>query len=679
MPITVACEECEKKYRVPDDRAGDVIRCKACGAKIAIPEEDEDEELEPRRPAKKRVVRKKKSSGAGLILGLAIGGVTVIAVLAIGLVVLLNRGGSNTPIAQSGGANPGAIAPSPGPTGTPPAAGAAAATPAVPAAIAGGGPAGSKWSVVVDPPKTPVVWPDQPPTIDGLRGGLDKMILASASSPFAVTGVPDKKDICRVLNLATGELVGKFTDPRPEFQGKQAALKPDGLLLAVPGKFDGTQPLKIAIWDVKQGAPTIEFPVNRASPLFEWLDFGPAGELLAMETGTFDGKYETRLASFDTATGKSLNQFTLAGHISSKQTAFSPGRKFLALAHSGNVPLTIYDLPQAKIAGQIPTGEIGSGASLLGHEFSPDGTLLAVLASQSRMATITVFDVPTGDRKAQVRFPGDTTAMSVYSAMDGGKALQWLPDSSGWLVAGQTIIDCATGRVLWKLDAEPNEFGLGNYRPRFPTPAGIWIVEGKDDDGKITLIPSPWKQARELLARQSDEANLIRPGASVGLNVEVGEVRFEEKDAARQALQGAFQKRLKAEQLNAAEEQPLVLRVIYAEEKGKPLQEFKQEFSPLAKPTPNPLGTATGRSVDATNAVLEISWTDAAGETVYWTHRHAVDQTSVFMKGEITAEGVRQQMFEGLVSSIESLPLPYYLTADKDAPQLPVVHHLPHW
>ncbi len=32
MPITVECDGCAKKYRVPEDKAGSVIRCKECGA-----------------------------------------------------------------------------------------------------------------------------------------------------------------------------------------------------------------------------------------------------------------------------------------------------------------------------------------------------------------------------------------------------------------------------------------------------------------------------------------------------------------------------------------------------------------------------------------------------------------------------------------------------------------------
>ena len=46
MPIKLECGECGKKYRLPDDRAGDWIECHECGAEIEVL--DEWDELPPR-------------------------------------------------------------------------------------------------------------------------------------------------------------------------------------------------------------------------------------------------------------------------------------------------------------------------------------------------------------------------------------------------------------------------------------------------------------------------------------------------------------------------------------------------------------------------------------------------------------------------------------------------------
>jgi hypothetical protein len=201
-------------------------------------------------------------------------------------------------------------------------------------------------------------------------------------------------------------------------------------------------------------------------------------------------------------------------------------------------------------------------------------------------------------------------------------------------------------------------------------------VDGNDDEGKLSLIPTPWTAARDLLGKLSSDANLLRPGAAVTVAVDIGEIRFAEKDEATKLLTDAVHDRVKADQLTIADGQPLVLRVKYAESQGQTLQEFKQE---VGKPRINPMGTATGKSVEATKAVIELSWTDASGQKVYWKHRHGVDQTSVYVTGELTREAVRKQVFDGIISSIAMFPLPYYLTSDPKGPQLPLVHRLPRW
>lgn len=659
MPITVECEGCAKKYRVADDKAGGVIRCKECGAKISIP--DEEDEVEFQRPVKKKIGKRKKSSrgSTGLIIGLAAGGVAIVGVLVVGLVLLTGRSGQNGPAVDAAGAVP-AAAPASTPAG------------AVPAA-------GSKWSVLVDAQTSKVAWPDTPPTIDGLRGGLDEILIPSTDSPMAATGFKGAQNVLRVHNLATGELIGKFSDSRPDAFSQEHALHPDGTLLASAGKLVLNQPRTVEIRDVKPGVLAKTFPITAADGHLHWLDFGPNGELLVVESGRFDGKYGMRLVMFDIAAAKEVRKFALQGNYHPNSMLLSPGRRYLVVAPGPSTPLVVYDLTQGTVAGQIPRGEFGTTGSVTGMRFSPDGTRLAALGTSNQLPAVYVFDVATGERKSKVDVLADSQQLSVRVLISKIPAVQWLPDSSGWLLSGDVVADGVSGQVLWKVETEANQFNLSNTRLRFPTPAGIWSVDGADDAGRLSLIPSPWAAARELLANRADATNLVRPGAVIALAVELGDVRFADKDAAGKALIAALEQRLQADQLKAGTEGESGLRVKYAEAQGKTLQEFKQDFSPQSKPAANPFGAATGRSVESTSAVLELSLTDAAGTTVYWTHRHAVDQTSAFMKGELTKEGVREQMFDGLLKSIASLPLPSYVTAQPDGPRLPLVHRLPRW
>ncbi len=40
MPINVACQGCGKAYAVPDERAGQRFKCKACGAVVSVPADE---------------------------------------------------------------------------------------------------------------------------------------------------------------------------------------------------------------------------------------------------------------------------------------------------------------------------------------------------------------------------------------------------------------------------------------------------------------------------------------------------------------------------------------------------------------------------------------------------------------------------------------------------------------
>lgn len=89
MAIEISCSKCGSEFRVKDEAAGKVFKCKSCGASIPIPHPDEDDfdvpdELPPPRRRSRAEVddddderpkrrKKKRSSAGGKTLGPAIG------------------------------------------------------------------------------------------------------------------------------------------------------------------------------------------------------------------------------------------------------------------------------------------------------------------------------------------------------------------------------------------------------------------------------------------------------------------------------------------------------------------------------------------------------------------------------------------------------------------------------
>jgi hypothetical protein len=108
MTISFSCPSCEHRLKVRDELAGRKVKCPSCGGGVAVPADAEDEEAaaatarpsreareadEDERPRKKK--KKKKTSNKGLVIGLVVGGVALVAVTVLVIVLNLPRGQPN--------------------------------------------------------------------------------------------------------------------------------------------------------------------------------------------------------------------------------------------------------------------------------------------------------------------------------------------------------------------------------------------------------------------------------------------------------------------------------------------------------------------------------------------------------------------------------------------------------
>jgi predicted Zn finger-like uncharacterized protein len=115
MTIHVACDECGKGYRIPDEKAGRKVRCRQCEAVIRIPDlkedydeygyEDDSYEDEYEAPAPKRgksTIRKRGKSKSNGNTGLIIGASAVGALLLIGVTAAFMMSGDDDNAAEPG-------------------------------------------------------------------------------------------------------------------------------------------------------------------------------------------------------------------------------------------------------------------------------------------------------------------------------------------------------------------------------------------------------------------------------------------------------------------------------------------------------------------------------------------------------------------------------------------------
>ncbi|MEK6262534.1 MAG: PQQ-binding-like beta-propeller repeat protein [Planctomycetota bacterium] len=508
MPIQVACPECGKKYRLPDERAGGTVDCKECGTEIDIPggsrrrskSRDDDDEVQPlpARRSSRKSGRKSKESGSstGLLIAGGIGGVVIVGLLAM----LLTRRPAAPPVANNGqpvAGNPG------GPNGNP----------AAPNAAAGA--SSSKdvalvpvkgWKVKVDPPAVPVVDKFASFQIETkAQYGLNanQVLYPEIASPFALIGDdnnPDKKPR-EIWNLATGAKVrdGAPHKGTPSLMG----LSPDGRLQAWQRSENGGG---IDVYDTEAGKMLVSIPLTTQQLHVTFVALPSSQRLVAGST------VHHKLMTWKLPSGEAERTIELGDKAQpNEQRAFSPGGKFFAC--TGDFlkdSLYIIDLDTGERAGTIEFAGKMFNVSLVGLAFSPDGAELAAAYGQNNGSTsdrILIWNAATGAVAADFRLPDpDQRTVDVGG---GAQSLQWFPGRKRLLQNGLHVIDREARRVVFTLP--PLSIKLNTKLVRHVlTDSIIAAWEGTKDDAKLAPL--------EL--KESDIARAKEVAASGGLAID---------------------------------------------------------------------------------------------------------------------------------------------------------------
>lgn len=311
MPIKVECDECGKKYRIPDDRAGEWIECRDCGADIEVPEDDEWDD-EPRRSQRASSGQRRRRPSSDRDEGLSpgtkraiFGGIFAVTMI-VGLVIALSGGGDapapvpdrndrrvadrERPVSRPS-SNPAAPVPNPQPEFQPP------SQPTIPprmqppseSAASNEPPRAAdalEWRVVVDPPMKTAASSDTEPaeTVDTSKPvsitfpsdshGSSALLMPARPSGLVVLGENStEKRLREFWDVATRKRVGVMTGMR--FNPHKQAVSPGGTYYAAttfskPG---------VLVWDVFNSKPLGELPLTAdGSPTCRCLRCRPKNE-----------------------------------------------------------------------------------------------------------------------------------------------------------------------------------------------------------------------------------------------------------------------------------------------------------------------------------------------------------------------------------------------------------------
>ena len=233
------------------------------------------------------------------------------------------------------------------------------------------------------------------------------------------------------------------------------ALSPHGDGLASVVHFPRNQ-LQLSNFDTKAPVKTIAFPVERANTVPSMIGFLDPGHFCVR--WTLGGITNYQIWSSSGATSRMVAPEMEFG---SDNVAFSPNGHLLAtIGHgtSGLQQILIYNLDTGMIARRIsPTSESFKSDGLA---FSPDSSQIGLCAVLSNVTTVLTFKVQTGaPLLSQMLTTADATPASAVAhpvnraaESEATAGLLWLQDGLAWLVNGNDLYECTSGKQIGALN-----------------------------------------------------------------------------------------------------------------------------------------------------------------------------------------------------------------------------------
>jgi hypothetical protein len=256
------------------------------------------------------------------------------------------------------------------------------------------------------------------------------------------------------------------------------ALDPNGEFIAVPSF--ALNPDKGA--DVYAVAAGRVYPIKviKESVFIDNIDFGAPGKLLTLRGAVTADGLGVLVQTWTITTGALARQFTAPAQLDAKLRAFSPTRRFMALASAKNDRVLFYDLPSGGLVGEaaLPADSVCQGIA-----FSPDGKWVACLFKTGAVTHLRTWDMGNGFQAGDFTF--DKAPVANVAAFRG-PAIDYVPQGGSWLLYGQALVDDQSGAVYWRIPVE----GADRAFPRRIFGKGQ-LAYVKDVGGKRSLVFEP--------------------------------------------------------------------------------------------------------------------------------------------------------------------------------------------
>lgn len=398
------------------------------------------------------------------------------------------------------------------------------------------------------------------------------------------------------------------------------------------------------------------------------------------------------LYQWDTETGKRLRELPV-----SYTHAISHDGKFLAAA--GKKSLLVVDLEsgraQVRLESPKLAGDSGNDKQVRAMAFAPDSSLLAGYVGN---------DIVVWNSRGKVierhRLNHGPSTLGVQ--------LTWLPDSSGWILHGPRVLLRRTGRIVWQAHL-PVATGAPIDRDH------LVFVRGQNAPRELVAMNWQREQILKSIEQMENGTAVLRPGDTIGFNIDVKEVRFGRQQELIEQLGKTVAQRLAQRGIGVEADRNLTLCLSYGESAGgvrsvgdEPrYKDAYQIYSELVIPQGGNYQTKLKRYIDqglvkVNGPLLEIrggmvdpepgSRPRSSAESTELNVRFRLLQrgdtaplwqmrtpTSFGYRDDgqaLSAQFLRNAAVKGLIAHLSKAQFPYLIPNSPDLPSLPIKRNL---
>ena len=178
---------------------------------------------------------------------------------------------------------------------------------------------------------------------------------------------------------------------------------------------------------------------------------------------------------------------------------------------------------------------------------------------------------------------------------------------------------------------------------------------------------------------EGNEPALLKPGQTVSLEIEMGELRGGTIEATRDVLAEAIAEALAERQIDLADNAPVVLVMKYREDVGEELEEIARTGGPggYLPPPGGPGAVGTGRKLKATQIHCDLALRRADKPTILWKSSVDLDPRFLSIHGDFSDAAARESSLRMAAYSLSRQAFPYFIPAGEGFTALPGITKLP--